>query len=131
MAQFEEPLFRKVEEAPAFYNDHVVKFCREGYAQGWMFEGLERPYEIATDDVVSGSQSLDADTGGIAPTISTGASLSSNNRQDDIKLNLPPRVFWISRLVMQLANDSGIVTDENYILRHLAHTGKITKAPNA
>jgi hypothetical protein len=130
LAQFEEPLFRKVEEAPAFYNDHVVKFCREGYAQGWMFEGLERPYEITTGDVVSGTQSLDVDTGGIAPTTSTGTSPPGNKKQDDIKLNLPPRVFWISRLVMQLANDSGIVTDENYILRHLTHTGRIAKAPN-
>ncbi len=128
LAQFEEPLFRKVEEAPAFYNDHIVPFCREGYSAGWMFEGLERPYEMSTKGSSQNLQQLEADKGGIPPTASSSSTPPpGSEKKDDLKSNLPPRVFWISRLIVQLADDKGIVIDEKAMLRHLLHTGGATQ----
>lgn len=128
LAQFEEPLFRKVEEAPAFYNDHIVQFCFNGQSNNWMFDGLERPYEMTGASLAP--PPLDPDTGGTGITVVTSASISHVANaviKDDSKAASPQRVFWISRLIIQLANEKGVALDPNVILRHLPHTGDTAK----
>ncbi len=47
LAQFEEPLYRKVEEAPAFFSDVIVPFCLTGAAPApysQLFDGLQLAY---------------------------------------------------------------------------------------
>ncbi len=128
LAQFEEPLFRKVEEAPAFYNDHIVKFCFNGQSNNWMFDGLERPYEMAGAGASSASPPLDPDTGGTGTTVTPVAmGIGDAAKKDDSKAGSPQRVFWISRLIIQLANEKGVTLDPKVVLRHLPHTGDAAK----
>jgi len=126
LAQFEEPLFRKVEEAPAFYNDHIVQFCFNGQSNNWMFDGLERPYEMT--GAPSAPPPLDPDTGGTGTTVASVApGIGDAAKKDDSRAASPQRVFWISRLIIQLANEKGVTLDPKVILRHLPHTGDAAK----
>lgn len=126
LAQFEEPLFRKVEEAPAFYNDHIVQFCFNGQSANWMFDGLERPYEMT--GASSDPPPLDPDTGGTGTTAVSGApGIGDAAKKDDSRAASPHRVFWISRLIIQLANEKAVALDPKVILRHLPHTGDAAK----
>ena len=115
LAQFEEPLFRKVEEAPEFYDDHIVKFCLGRDVKGhWLIDGLELPY--------GGAQSGDSseETGAIE-----GNTELSTARSDDTAQNKPrPRIFWISRLINELARDNSINLSAEFINRHLVKTGR-------
>ncbi|MFQ5739661.1 MAG: P-loop NTPase fold protein, partial [Acidobacteriota bacterium] len=116
LAQFEEPLFRKVEEAPAFYSDHIVNFCRGGYDPHPLFEGLERPYEMSKSD--SGSE----ETGGFGTSRPTGS--PDIPPQEEESKRLPqPRIFWISRLAAQLAKDTTYHVSDEIIQRHLMQSG--------
>ncbi|MGH9751407.1 MAG: KAP family P-loop NTPase fold protein [Blastocatellia bacterium] len=128
LAQFEEPLFRKVEEAPAFYNDHIVRFCFNGQSNNWMFDGLERPYEMTDAGASSAPPPLDPDTGGTETTVAPGAPIIGDAaNKDDSRAASPHRVFWISRLIIQLANDKSVALDPKVILRHLPYTGDAAK----
>jgi hypothetical protein len=44
LGQFEEPLFRRLEESPGFYNDVVVAFCRYGTSDHPSLSGIELPH---------------------------------------------------------------------------------------
>ncbi len=115
LAQFEEPLFRKIEQAPAFYSNEFVAFCRSGYSAHPLFEGLDRPYEMAQV-----SQADDKKGGLEDPTPTTIATTAASS---DAPKRLPePRVFWISRLVLEVVNEYGASLNEQTILRHLLHT---------
>ena len=115
LAHFEEPLFRKIEQAPAFYSNEFVAFCRSGFSADLLFEGLVRPYEMAQT-----AQADDKKGGLDDPTPGTSATTATTS---DSSKRLPePRVFWISRLVMAVVNEYGTSLDEQAILRHLLQT---------
>jgi hypothetical protein len=113
LGQFEEPLFRKIEEAPGFYSDHVVRFCRDGVSTHPLFDGLARPYG-ATAAVAEATGGLDD------PPVSPMASSPPGTAVPTL---FPiPRVLWISRLVNTLFSQ-GVFADEAMIRRHLVRTG--------
>ncbi|MGH8547497.1 MAG: hypothetical protein ACRERU_02625 [Methylococcales bacterium] len=115
LAQFEAPLFRRIEQAPAFYSNEFVGFCRSGYSAHPLFDGLERPYEMAQSP-----QSSDK-TGGL----DDGSPLPvPANAADATRLLPEPRIFWISRLVRELADAYGASLDEEMIRRHLVHAAQ-------
>lgn len=120
LAQFEEPLFRKVEEAPGFYSDRIVKFCRNGLDNHPLFEGLELPYGPGGGG--------DASRGGFdtPTTTSTTPAAGEDISQGDKSKKSPPvpRVFWISRLINELSNIEGPAISEETIRRHLLTTGR-------
>jgi hypothetical protein len=116
LAQFEEPLFRKVEEAPAFYNDHILRFCAQGVKNHFLLDdGLELPYEsaaTATDTTPT--------TGGYD---TTPAPVAVSEEQKPKSQYAPgQRIFWIKSLVEKLGYQ-----EEDRILRHLLHTGEVKK----
>jgi hypothetical protein len=116
LAQFEEPLFRKVEEAPAFYTDHILRFCAQGVKTHFLLDdGLELPYEGLS--TASGTTTT---TGGYdtAPT----APASPEGQKPESKYAPGQRIFWITPLIKELG-DPG----EDKILRHLLHTGEVKK----
>lgn len=127
LAQFEEPLFRKVEEAPAFYNDHIQRFCRTGVSPHPLFDGLERPYDIPKTTV-----DLD-ETGGLgsAPGTTSAGRTTGEQKKDEAKALPQPRVFWITRLVNKLAAQTTLKVDDEQIYRHLVHSGGKPLAPAA
>lgn len=126
LAQFEEPLFRKVEEAPAFYSDQIVRFCRDGFSTNLIFEGLELPYDTSKP----GSE---IDQKGGLDSASTSSALdeatSQRNEDDRAASQPPPRVFWISRLVNELRTESGLSIDSETIYRHLLRSGGKSVGP--
>lgn len=108
LAQFEEPLYRKVEEAPGFLQDHIYRFCKVGqstYRSGSLFDGLELPYE--------------------SPVTSEGFALpnSPSSLLDDMeKKDLPSpsnRAFCISPLIKQLGDSVSLNREkvEMHLLR--------------
>jgi hypothetical protein len=122
LAQFEEPLFRKVEEAPGFYSDRIVKFCRTWQDNHPLFEGLERPYGPG-----------DASTGGFDDT-TPGSTTDGEPSGGDKGKPSPPvlRTFWISRLIRELSAIEGAAIPEETIRRHLLTTGgKLPSPPQA
>ena len=120
LAQFEEPLFRKVEEAPEFYEDHVVRFCLLGESLDWRFKLIELPYEssAAPASGTSGGTPITEDTGSISPTTVKAGDVA----QADGGAKSPHRVFWISRLIRRIRNERGKL-DRETILLHLPQTG--------
>ena len=117
LAQFEEPLFRKIEQAPAFYSNELVEFCKTGYNAHPLFDGLERPYEIAQTPQLSDK------TGGLddAPPLT----VPNNAATADATKRLPePRIFWISRLVLEVVTEYASKMDEQTIRRHLLHAAE-------
>ncbi|MCI0485524.1 MAG: KAP family NTPase [Blastocatellia bacterium] len=127
LAQFEEPLFRKVEEAPAFYSDHILKFCRGEFSVSPhpLFYGLERPYEMSRIDETG---NLDDESGGLDDP---GSTSGSEQKKDESKPLAEPRIFWISRLVVQLAKETTLMPDDEFIHRHLLQTGDKSPEPIA
>jgi hypothetical protein len=107
LAQFEEPLFRKVEEAPAFYFEQVLRFCRMGSTKHPLFHGLELPYK-------SGSET--DEEGGVGD-------VESGREKDESKSQPQPRIFWISRLVNDHSNRKKFKVNDEVIYRHLLRTG--------
>ncbi|MEP7341924.1 MAG: P-loop NTPase fold protein [Acidobacteriota bacterium] len=126
LAQFEEPLFRKVEEAPEFYEDHIVRFCRLGESLDWRFKWMELPYEKAPVSPASGTTSAASiadDKGGISTTIASAQKAPDDSAlQPGDRVKQPHRVFWISFLIRQINSELGPL-DRDVILRHLLHTG--------
>jgi hypothetical protein len=116
LAQFEEPLFRKVEEAPAFYNDHILRFCAQGVKNHFLLDdGLELPYESATT-----ATDTTPTTGGY----DTAPAPVAVSEEQKPKSQYAPgqRIFWIKSLVEKLGYQ-----EEDRILRHLLHTGEVKK----
>jgi hypothetical protein len=125
LAQFEEPLFRKVEEAPAFYSDHITRFCLTGRSDSPLFHGLELPYGTAR----SASESIAQ--GGLDPAPSANSTDDEEGiqKKDDNKPQMHSRIFWITRLVNALANETTLKLDDEIIHRHLVRTGDIAPEP--
>lgn len=128
LAQFEEPLFRKVEEAPLFYNDHIVGFCQTGVRSHYLFDdGLELPYETQQELKIKKSAApIPTETGGYgtAPASESAANLANAaTPASESKPPVYPRVLWISRLINQLATEYGRELPHEMILLHLLHTG--------
>ena len=124
LAQFEEPLFRKIEEAPAFYSNHVVRFCqKKDVGPSRLFDGLELPYAHPT----FGSESEEKGELDSSPPPRTPEE-ADRQTEDKGKSLREPRVFWISRLVNELATE-GMIMDDERIYRHLLRTGGKVEAP--
>ncbi|MGH9937331.1 MAG: KAP family P-loop NTPase fold protein [Blastocatellia bacterium] len=135
LAQFEEPIFRKVEESPIFYTDHVQAFALRGFSAHPLFYGLELPYEIMKSS--SGRRNAGGqayETGGLDTVSDVAAALdparSALKESDEIKPLPEPRIFWISRLIRRLVEETAsreIRTEPeipaDFTLRHLPHTG--------
>ena len=129
LAQFEEPLFRRVEQSPAFYNEEIVQFCRTGINinNSWMFDGLRLPYGMKA--VLEVPQAIEDESGGstpIAPSVESKLTEEEKKERREREKEAGrwhpgERVFWISRLILQMGG-VGAVSD-NEILRHLLHTG--------
>jgi hypothetical protein len=115
LAHFEEPLFRRIEQALDFYNDELVPYCKTGYTNHPLFSGLELPY-------VKQAMASESDrAGGLGSRLSGAefsASQSLDNGKDQRRPLAEPRIFWISRLVNQLASQHTRL-DGDDILRHL------------
>ncbi len=127
LAQFEEPLFRKVEESPTFYNEEVVPFCRNGFSDSWRFDGLRLPYGLTA--AVETPPPIEDESGGSTPVGSSRKSELSEaekkeKREREIaagKWHPGERMFWVSRLILQMGGIGAV--GDNEILRHLLHTG--------
>ncbi len=113
LAQFEEPLYRKVEQAPGFYSDPIVNFCIKPSSESneMLFEGLELP-----DDV---SDKIAEDKGGLSQQ------LPANEPRSDRPVTL--RTFWISRLIREHAAQAGAAVSAQTIRDHLLRSGLAIK----
>jgi hypothetical protein len=119
LGQFEEPIFREVEEAPGFYSDQIVPFCQYGLSSHVLFEGLKVPYNASPAEA-----ELKGGFGGTPPPATESALSPPEDAQGDkAKPAPPPRVFWISRLVNELRGDRGRSISEAEVRRHLLTTG--------
>jgi hypothetical protein len=126
LAQFEEPLFRKVEEAPSFYNDVIVKFCQENVRSHYLLDdGLELPYEMVRGIAAPGET---GEYGVAQAQPDRGAEKGTES-----KPLVYPRVFWVSNLINSLAAELGPELPGEMLLRHLLHAGGAldAKAPEA
>ena len=122
LAQFEEPLFRKVEEAPSFYNQHIVNFCETGVRSHYLLDdGLELPFEHSVRAVRSIDGPLQ-ETGGYGSTRVAAEELAALNLETDKRNPIYPRVFWISQLIVELRTEFGRQLPREMILRHLLHS---------
>ena len=128
LAQFEEPLFRKVEESPTFYNEEVIPFCRNGFSDSWRFDGLRLPYGLSSATVET-PPPIEDESGGstpVAPSVKSELSEAEKKEKRDREIaagkwHPGERMFWIGRLITQMEG-VGLVSEER-ILRHLLHTG--------
>ncbi len=117
LAQFEEPLFRKVEEAPAFYNDHILRFCAQGVKNHFLLDdGLELPYESVTTETTTTT----ASTGGY--DTAPAPAMAAEEQKPKSQYAPGQRIFWIAPLVKELKDKT-----KDEILRHLLHTGEVKK----
>jgi hypothetical protein len=92
-AQFEEPLFRKVEAVPGFYADRIVRFCQTGASSHPLLADLEAP-------VTPTPTAADEVSGGLgAPPVQVA---EKKEPAKDDKATTLPRPFWISNLVREL-----------------------------
>jgi hypothetical protein len=114
LAQFEEPLYRRVEQFPNFYNQHLLPFCQGQLNRPHpLFDGLEIAAEesVSATGIGSGYQSgaLSA-----APSSTGSGQLGNSDAQP-----LPePRFFWISRLINEIAKEQKTI-EASIIRRHL------------
>lgn len=141
LAQFEEPIFRRIEQDPEFYNNQLLPFCRpwdreidnlsgqpkKNFQPHPLFDGLELPpkiYQYRPGQAVS--VPVEDDPGLVPPLESP---LQSGVDVVSIEPDKPepePRIFWIARLVNELAGkDSGIQIDETILHKHLLETGDV------
>lgn len=115
LAQFEEPLYRRVEQFPNFYNQYLLPFCQRQVTRPHpLFDGLEIPAEETTVQAEIGT-ATEGEPGalGSPPTVITSTSEKSDGQ------TLPePRFFWISRLINEVAKGQKTIEPE-VIRRHL------------
>ena len=108
LAQFEEPLYRRIEEFPSFYSDHLLSFCTKSPgAPHSLFKGLEVPTEDAMSQPPRAQSSEPGDLEGPKPP-----------QVDASKLEPEPRFFWISRLINELGTELKNIPPDD-IRRHL------------
>ncbi len=118
LAQFEEPLFRKIEQSPAFYSDELVKFCQLGFSPHPLFDGLELPYgtqHLSSESDKSGSLGSAA--------LSAGLPAVEPSKKDEPKRLPEPRIFWISQIINELAKEFGTKLKDELIMFHLLQSG--------
>ena len=114
LAQFEEPIYRRIEQFPNFYNQYLLPYClsrkQEPHA---LFDRLELPDEESQ-----------AETGAypLPPTPERSAASELPAAGGSIKPQPEPRFFWISRLINELATEHKMIKIEaDEIRRHLPH----------
>jgi hypothetical protein len=109
LAQFEEPLYRRIEQFPNFYADHLLAFCeKKPEAPHSLFRGIELPSEEQASTLLNQQSTESGELG------STG----SGGKVDASKLDPEPRFFWISGLINDLGRDLKSISPED-IRRHL------------
>jgi hypothetical protein len=118
LAQFEEPLYRKVEEAPGFFRDEIVKFCRLGESSPQfrpLLEGLELPYGTQVRQTPSGqAQASEPESFGVpAPRSKEPAEVAAEAPSP------AARVFWVRDLIVSLDRERPALFERESIVRHL------------
>jgi KAP family P-loop domain len=124
LAQFEEPLYRRVEQFPNFYNQHLLPFCQQKVKQPHpLFDRLELPDEEPGMQAGAAASGLEAESGAFqvyAPGERRAAGDDLTKGEDSAKPQPEPRFFWISRLINELATEQKMIKIESKeIRRHL------------
>ena len=114
LAQFEEPIYRRIEQFPDFYTQQLLGFCNRKLERPHpLFDGLELPAEDPTTQTAAQSA---ADPGALGePRVITAA---QSIGKDALQLLPEPRFFWISRLVNEVAATLQAI-DPDMIRHHL------------
>lgn len=131
LAQFEEPLYRRIEQFPNFYNQHLLPFCQQKQSKPHpLFDGLEIPDE-EPQAVEPPPVNLEEESGALTSGMVAGISAEKVTAQniyysvekatDEPRLLPEPRFFWISRLVNEIAREQKTIEPE-VIRRHLPQT---------
>jgi hypothetical protein len=108
LAQFEEPLYRRVEQFPNFYNQYLLPFCqRQGLNPHPLFDGLEIP----TDDPALATGDEPGVLGNPPPEVSLEEKINEQPLPE-------PRFFWISRLINEIAREQKTI-EPGVLRRHL------------
>lgn len=143
LAQFEEPIFRKIEQSPGFYNDQLLPFCRpwdraidtktgqpkKDFRPHPLFDGLELPYELYRNQSNQMNLPPTEDDPGFATPSESPLQSGIETVFEPENPEPEPRIFWIARLINELArSDSGIQIDENVLRRHLLETGDVVSS---
>jgi hypothetical protein len=116
LAQFEEPLYRRIEQFPNFYNKELLPFCQGKVLRPHpLFDGLEIPAEEPRDQ--TDAPAVGDETGALTVTVG-GISI---NKPDEAQPLPEPRFFWISRLINDLAREQKTI-EWKALQRHLPHT---------
>jgi len=121
LAQFEEPLYRRVEQFPNFYNQHLLPFCQRKLKKPHpLFDRLELPDE---EPGTQADAPTDREESGGFPVPSTTERPTTSNdskKEDDARPQPEPRFFWISRLINELVTEQKMIKIESKeIRRHL------------
>jgi hypothetical protein len=115
-AQFEEPLYRRVEQFPDFYNQHILPFCQGRQTKPHpLFDGLEIPSDDPSGSADGTGANESGSLGSGSGTLLGGATSSDASGSPTIP---EPRFFWVSRLVNDLARTQ-VTIDQDAIRRHL------------
>jgi len=110
LAQFEEPLYRRVEQFPDFYNQHLLPFCQQQVSKPHpLFDGIEIP---ATEP---GTAAMD-ESGALSGSAVTPVAPADKPLPE-------PRFFWVSRLINDLAASQKTM-DAEAIRKHLPQSRK-------
>lgn len=112
LAHFEEPLYRRIELFPNFYNQHLVPYCQQlSKSPHSLFDGLEIPSDEAVTYFAMGTE---MESGALGSPPSRVAADPEGEEQP-----LPePRFFWISRLIRELAQTQRQI-DATELRRHM------------
>jgi hypothetical protein len=112
LAHFEEPLYRRIEQFPNFYNQHLVPYCQQlSRRPHSLFDGLEIPSDEAVTFFASATE-MESGALGSPPVMPT----ADPEREEQ---PLPePRFFWISRLIRELAQKQRLI-DASVLRRHM------------
>lgn len=114
LAQFEEPIYRRIEQFPDFYTQQLLGFCKRKLEKPHpLFDGLELPAEDATTQTAIQSA---ADPGALGEP--RPIQVSQGNEKDAAQPLPEPRFFWISRLVNEVAGGLQAI-EPNVIRQHL------------
>jgi hypothetical protein len=117
LAQFEEPIYRRIEQFPDFYNQHLLPFCQGRLSKPHrLFDGLEIPSEEPLGEAALPTTSVE-ESGALGIRVTDSIYLSSQT-QDDTRPPAEPRFFWISRLINELARRQRTI-EPQAIRRHL------------
>lgn len=125
LAQFEEPLYRRVEQFPNFYNQHLLPFCQQKLNKPHpLFDRLELPDEepdaqadAPIDKEESGVLEESGALSGFSGQNTIIYSGNINSEEDNIKPQPEPRFFWISRLINELVTEQKMIKIESEVIR--------------